>query len=159
MMHCWSLVRPLGLPDVVAPLAIGAIVALALLPFAFGRARPATAFIRGLVLAIIAEFLVQSLVPDGLGPHVALPLFTAVWVFEWRSVAWRVTSPLLLTWAVAVPLASGMGLDNYLSHAISGLIAWFIAGLLPQGRLRLSGTARRAGGQPGAGAVPDAGER
>jgi hypothetical protein len=61
-----------------------------------------------------------------------MPLFCAAYAWEERSVFWRYSAPVLLAYAVLVPLWLGAGIE-LLPHALAGLLAWGLGRLLPGG--------------------------
>jgi hypothetical protein len=78
-------------------------------------------YLQGLVLAALLGLGAMYLSPTGIGPHLTLPLYAAVFAWEWRTVFWRYTVPSLFAYSVAVPWWLGGGAD---------LLPWAIASLL-----------------------------
>jgi hypothetical protein len=122
----------LGLPAPLGRAALLAVLAGAGFPYLYERGRLALAFVRGLVAAAVLELGALYLASTPLGPHLALPLFCAAFAWEERTVFWRYAAPVLLAYAILVPLWLGGGAE-LLPHALAGLVAWGVARLLPQG--------------------------
>jgi 1-acyl-sn-glycerol-3-phosphate acyltransferase len=122
----------LGLPPVVAPRALLALLAGAGLAYLYERTRIALGFVRGIVMAALLELGALHLAPTPLGAHVALPLFAAAYAWEERAVFWRYAAPVLLAWALVLPRWLGGGLE-LLPHALAGLVAWILVRFLPGG--------------------------
>jgi 1-acyl-sn-glycerol-3-phosphate acyltransferase len=120
----------LGLPSVVAPEALVAMLLGALFPYLYERGNIALGFIRGLTLAAGVELLALVLAPSPLGPHLGLLLFAAAYAWERRTVFWRYAVPVLLAYLVV--LVHGVGADlRLLPHVLAGLLSWMIARLMP----------------------------
>jgi len=81
------------------------------------------------VAAAALEAAAQWLAPDPVGPHVALPLFLAVFAWEQRSIFWRWSVPVLTAYAAFVPVFLG-GVFRPV-HALPALLAWLIERLFP----------------------------
>jgi 1-acyl-sn-glycerol-3-phosphate acyltransferase len=124
-----ALLVPLGLPAVPAASALLALVAAALFPYLYTRAVVSLAVLSGFSVASLLAFAALYLAPSGLGPHVLFPVYLAAFALDARSVFWRWSVPLLLAWAVLVPVALGGGIELLL-HALFGLVAWFVGRLL-----------------------------
>ena len=124
----------LGLPDVPAPAALAAVLAGALFPFLYERGRIVLDFVRGLVLAAGLELGALYLAPTGIGPHVALPLFAAAYVWQKRTVFSSYAAPLLAAYALAGAWLLG-GRFGIVIHAAAALVAWLGVWLFPY-RLR-----------------------
>jgi hypothetical protein len=120
----------LGGPDVPAPEALAAMILGGFFPYIYARAPVALSAVRGFVLAAALEMAAQMASPDPAGPHLALPLFLAVFAWERRSVFWRWAAPVLLAYAVAVPLLLGAVSFNPF-HAIPALLAWLAERVFP----------------------------
>lgn len=120
----------LGAPTVPAGRALAAICLGGLFAYLYERTWVALGAIRGFVAAAALEALAQWRAPHALGPHVALPLFLAVYAWERRSVFWRWSVPVLLAYAVAVPVYLGAGLLPPL-HVLPALLAWLIERVFP----------------------------
>ena len=131
----------LGLPAPIGRAALAALLLGAGFPYLYDRGRIALGFVQGLVLATVLELGTQYMAATPIGPHLALPLYCAAYAWEERSVFWRYTAPVLLAYAIGVPLWLGGGVE-LLPHALAGLLAWGLGRLLPGGG--------------GAGAEPDA---
>jgi 1-acyl-sn-glycerol-3-phosphate acyltransferase len=123
----------LGLPDTPGDLALAAIAGGALFPYLYERGTTALGFIRGFVAALGLELAALWVSPNGLGPHVALPLYAAAFAWQRRTVYSSYAAPILVAWAIAVPLALGAsGLEmSLVPHAVAGLLAWLGASLWP----------------------------
>lgn len=127
-----ALLVPLGRPEVRAATALLALLAGALFPYLYARSVTALSMLSGFSLASLLAMAALYLAPSGLGPHVLLPVYLAAFALDTRSVYWRWTVPILLLWAALVPLGLGGG-PELLLHALFGLLAWFVAGLLGRG--------------------------
>jgi 1-acyl-sn-glycerol-3-phosphate acyltransferase len=127
----WALPR-LGMPDVPGRAALLAVVAGASFPYLYERGRIALDFVQGMVLAVLFALGAMYYAPSGLGPHLTLPLYAAAFAWERRTVFWRYSAPILLGYALGVPLwlRGGTGL---LPYAVAGLLAWLVARLLSGG--------------------------
>ncbi len=121
----------LGLPDTPGDLALAAIVAGALFPYLYERGNTALAFIRGLMLALGLELGALVLAPNGLGPHVSLPVYAGAFAWQKRTVYSTYAAPILVLWSCLVPHALGGLTPALLPHAVAGLLAWFVASLVP----------------------------
>jgi 1-acyl-sn-glycerol-3-phosphate acyltransferase len=119
----------LGAPPVPAGRALAAVCLGGLFAYLYERTRVALGAVRGFVGVAALEAAAQWLAPDPLGPHLALPLFLAVYAWERRSVFWRWSSPVLAAYAVAVPVLLGGSLVPL--HALPALLAWLIERLFP----------------------------
>jgi 1-acyl-sn-glycerol-3-phosphate acyltransferase len=119
----------IGAPPVPAGEALAAICLGGLFAYLYDRARVALGAVRGFVAAAALEAAAQWLAPDPLGPHLALPLFLAVYAWERRSVFWRWSVPVLTALAVLVPLFLG-GVPRPL-HALPALLAWLLERIFP----------------------------
>jgi len=122
----------LGLPGPLGREALAALLAGAGFPYLYDRGRIALGFVQGLVLATLLTLAVQYFAPTPLGAHVTLPLFCAAYAWDQRSVFWRYTAPILAAYGILVPIWLGGG-ALLLPHAITGLVAWGLVRLLPQG--------------------------
>jgi 1-acyl-sn-glycerol-3-phosphate acyltransferase len=120
----------LGGPHLPAPEALAAICLGGLFPYLYARARMGLAAVRGFVTVAALETAVQTVAPDPSGPHLALPLFLAVFAWEQRSVFWRWAVPVLAVYALAVPVLLSSGLFNPI-HALPALLAWLAERLFP----------------------------
>jgi 1-acyl-sn-glycerol-3-phosphate acyltransferase len=116
----WALPR-VGFPEVLGGGALLAVIAGATFPYLYERGRVAIDYLQGLVLAALLGLGAMFLSPTGIGPHLTLPLYAAVFAWEWRTVFWRYAVPILFVYSVAVPLWLGGGAD---------LLPWAIAPLL-----------------------------
>jgi 1-acyl-sn-glycerol-3-phosphate acyltransferase len=125
-----TVMKALGLPPVPAPEALAAFVAGALFPYIYEHGRTALTFIRGMVLAACLEVAALTLSRTPIGPHVALPIFAAVFAWERTTVFWRYAAPLLAAYAVAVAWLA-RGSTELIPHVLAGLLAWLIVRLLP----------------------------
>ncbi len=121
----WVLPK-LALPEVPGAGALLAVMAGAAFPYLYERGRVAIDFLQGLVLAVLVSLVALYTVPTGLGPHMTLPLYAAVYAWERRTVFWRYTAPILLAYALLVPLWLG-GDGELLPYAVAGLVAWLLA--------------------------------
>jgi 1-acyl-sn-glycerol-3-phosphate acyltransferase len=119
----------LGAPPVPGELALLAVCLGGLFPYLYEHTRNAMGALRGFVLVVALEILALWRFPDPLGPHVALPLFLAVYAWERRSIFWTSAAPVLLAYAAAVPLFLG-GRPRPL-QALPALLAWLIERLFP----------------------------
>jgi len=122
----------LGRPAPIGRAALAALLLGAGFPYLYDRGRIALGFVQGLVLAALLELGAQYLAPTAIGPHLGLPLFCAAYAWEERSVFWRYSAPVLLAYAVLVPLWLGGGIE-LLPHALAALLAWGLGRLLPGG--------------------------
>ncbi len=125
------LLDTLGLPEVPAGTALGAIACGALFPYLYERGRTAIGFIRGLVLCACLEVLALLISPIDAGPHVALPLFAAAFAWQRRSVYSVYATPVLLAYAIVVPHLLGAGFLAAVPHAVAALVAWFVTSAVP----------------------------
>jgi hypothetical protein len=126
----WVLPR-LGLPSPLGKAALLALLAGAGFPYLYERGRLALAFVQGLVAAALLELGALYIAPLPLGPHVALPLFSAAFAWEERTVFWRYAAPILAAYALFVPLWLDGGVE-LLPHALAGLLAWGLVRFLPR---------------------------
>jgi 1-acyl-sn-glycerol-3-phosphate acyltransferase len=122
----------LGLPEVPAGDALLALVAGATFPYLYERGRVALGYLQGMVLAALLCLGIMYLVPTGLGPHLTLPLFAAVYAWERRTVFWRYSAPILAAYALGVPLWLG-GSTELLPWAIAALLSGLLGRLLTRG--------------------------
>jgi 1-acyl-sn-glycerol-3-phosphate acyltransferase len=127
----WALPR-LGLPGVPGRAALLAVVAGASFPYLYERGRAALDFVQGMVLAVLFALGAMYYAPSGLGPHLTLPLYSAAFAWERRTVFWRYSVPFLAAYALGVPLWLGGGAE-LLPFAVAGLLAWLVARLLSGG--------------------------
>jgi 1-acyl-sn-glycerol-3-phosphate acyltransferase len=118
----------LGLPALLAPGALAAILAGALYPYLYDRGRTALAFIRGLTFTLLLGLGATWVWPSPLGLHVSAPLFAAAFAWERETVFWRSAVPVLLGYAVGVPVLLHGGAET-LAHALVGLLGWLLARL------------------------------
>jgi 1-acyl-sn-glycerol-3-phosphate acyltransferase len=124
----------LGLPEVVAPRALAAVMAGVLFPYMYERGGTVMDFVRGLLLACAAELGALFLAPVGLGPHVALPLFSAAYAWTKRTVF----SPYVVVLSLAyVAFIVGWLYGGFplVVHVAAALLAWLLVTLFPY-RLR-----------------------
>jgi hypothetical protein len=122
----------LGLPAPIGGGALLAVLAGAGFPYLYERARLSLAFVQGLVAAALLELGALYLSATPIGPHLALPLFTAAFAWEERTVFWRYSAPILAAYALGIPFWLG-GRVELLPHAIAGLLAWGLVRFLPRG--------------------------
>lgn len=119
-----SLLAPLGQPPVLGGGALVALVAGALFPYLYARAAVSLEALKGFSLACLLFFAALYVQPgSSLGAHTLLPVYLAAFAFDARSVYWRWSVPVLLAWAVLVPLALHGG-GEIPFHALLGLVAW-----------------------------------
>jgi hypothetical protein len=85
-----------------------------------------------MVVTALLSLGVMYIAPTGLGPHLALPLFAAVYAWERQTVFWRYTAPILAAYAVLVPLWLG-GSIELLPWAIAALVAGLLGRLFSSG--------------------------
>jgi 1-acyl-sn-glycerol-3-phosphate acyltransferase len=125
-----TVLSTLGLPAVVAPRALAAVLAGVFFPYLYERGRTALEFIRGMLFACAAELGALVLAPTGLGPHVALPLFAAAYAWTKRTVFSPFVVAVLLVYVAFVVrwLYGGFPL---VVHAAAALAAWLIVTLFP----------------------------
>jgi 1-acyl-sn-glycerol-3-phosphate acyltransferase len=119
-----------GLPPVPAGKAVIAMVCGAFFPYLYERGRRTLGFIQGMVLAICLELGALVFSPTGVGPHVGLPVYAASYAWERRTVFWRWTAPILLSYAAVVAWLLGARLE-VVPHAVAGLLAWMLVRLIP----------------------------
>jgi len=117
----------LGLAAVPAKGALLALVSGAFFPYFYSLGGVRDGFIKGLVAAGCLEVGALRLFPLDAGPHVALPVFAAVYAWERRSVYWRYATPILLAYVVGMVRFFDLGLAA-LPHAVVGLLAWLLVG-------------------------------
>jgi 1-acyl-sn-glycerol-3-phosphate acyltransferase len=122
--------RLLGVAGVPAARALGALVLGAAFPYLYERGRTSVDFVRGFVLAAAAEGGVLAVSPQGLGLHVALPLYAAAFAWDRKSVYWPYSLVALLAWALLVPTWLG-GRGELMTHGLGGLLGWLGGRLLP----------------------------
>lgn len=127
----WALPR-IGLPAVPAGAALLAVLAGATFPYLYERGRVAIDFLQGMVLASLLCLGVMYIAPTGIGPHLTLPLYAAVYAWERRTVFWRYTVPILLAYALLVPIWLG-GSTELLPWTIAGLVAALLVRFLSGG--------------------------
>jgi hypothetical protein len=135
----------LGLPDSPADLALAAIVAGALFPYLYERGTIAMEFIRGFMLCLGLELAALWVVPTGLGPHVALPLYAAAFAWQRRTVYSTYAAPILIVWSILVPLQLGGSWLELVPHAFAGLLAWLATCLFPYREAAVRGEAEPQG--------------
>jgi len=121
----------LGMPATVAPRALLAVMCGAGFAYLYERGRVAVGFVRGIVLTAALELAALHFMPTGVGPHVAFPIFAAVFGWEKRTVFWRYTVPLLLAYVAFIVIGLRGGLE-LLPHAVAGLLASFLVHLFPE---------------------------
>jgi 1-acyl-sn-glycerol-3-phosphate acyltransferase len=119
-----------GLPPVAAAGALFAVMLGSFFPYFYELGRRRDGFIRGMVVACLIELGALHLVPTGLGPQVALPVFAAAYGWERRTVFWRYVVPALILYAAVVPRMLGGGME-LLPHLVAGLVAWMLARFAP----------------------------
>ncbi|MCG6928052.1 MAG: 1-acyl-sn-glycerol-3-phosphate acyltransferase [Acidobacteria bacterium] len=127
----WVLPK-LGLPEVPGGGALLALIAGATFPYLYERGRVALGYLEGMVVTALLSLGVMYIAPTGLGPHLALPLFAAVYAWERQTVFWRYTAPILAAYAVLVPLWLG-GSIELLPWAIAALVAGLLGRLFSSG--------------------------
>jgi 1-acyl-sn-glycerol-3-phosphate acyltransferase len=120
----------LGLPQPPSREALAAILAGALFPYLYEHGRVALAFIRGLVTAIVIAGGTYALFPVPFGPHLSLPLYVAAFAWERKTVAWRFTTPLLISYAAYCVWVMGPN-GAVVPHATAALLAWLSTRLFP----------------------------
>ena len=123
----------LGLPEVPASEALGAILAGAGFPYLYERGRTALGFIRGLTVALFVALGALFVSPTGVGPHVSLPLYAAAFAWTGRTVFWRYSAPILVAYSL-VSARLMLGGWELAPHATAGLLAWLLVRMLPEGR-------------------------
>jgi 1-acyl-sn-glycerol-3-phosphate acyltransferase len=121
-----AVLRALGTPRVPAGAALVAVLGGALLPYLYERQQRAMTFLRGMALAFALEGAAQWLWPSAVGPHAALPLYAAAVALGARTVFWRYSAPILLLYAIGVPLLLGWSVGLAL-HLVAGLLASAVA--------------------------------
>ena len=124
-----TVLAAVGGPPVPGQAALLAVCLGGLFPYLYERTRITMGALRGFVLVVGLEILAQWRFPDPVGPHLALPLFLAVYAWERRSIFWTSAAPVLIAYAAAVPLFLG-GAPRPL-HALPALLAWLIERLFP----------------------------
>jgi 1-acyl-sn-glycerol-3-phosphate acyltransferase len=132
LIYVGSVLPKLGLPEVPGGGALLAVIAGAAFPYLYERGRVAVGFLQGMVLAALLGLGAMYFAPTGLGPHLMLPLYAAVYAWERQTVFWRYTVPLLLGYALGVPLWLG-GSTELLPWAIAALVAGLTGRLLSRG--------------------------
>lgn len=130
--YAYHVAPSLGLPPPIGREALAALLVGAGFPYLYDRGRVALGFVEGLVLATLLELGAQHFAATPLGPQLALPLYCAAYAWDTRSVFWRYSAPVLVAYAVLVPLWLGGGVE-LLPHALAGLFAWGLGRLLPGG--------------------------
>jgi 1-acyl-sn-glycerol-3-phosphate acyltransferase len=123
----------LGLPSVTAGSALAALLLGAGFAYLYEHASVALGFVRGFVFTSALALGAQQLAPNGLGPHLALPLFAAAYAWDNRSVFWRYSVPVLLLYVAFVWRELGGSLA-LVPHATAGLLGWLVSRLFPLGR-------------------------
>jgi 1-acyl-sn-glycerol-3-phosphate acyltransferase len=118
-----------GGPQVPGQGALLAVCLGGLFPYLYEHTRTAMGALRGFVLVVALEILAQWRFPDPVGPHLALPLFLAVYAWERRSIFWASSATVLAAYAMAVPLFLGGTLRPLL--ALPALLAWLIERVFP----------------------------
>lgn len=119
-----------GAPAVTAPRALAAIVIGALYPYLYERGTTALTFVKGAAAAFCLSLGVSVFWPSPIGLHVCLPLYGAAFAWERRTVFWRWSTPILLSYTVAVPYWLGPP-QNLLPQALAGLCAWLLTRIFP----------------------------
>jgi 1-acyl-sn-glycerol-3-phosphate acyltransferase len=127
-----AMLRALGAPRVEAGAALVAVLGGALFPYLYERRQRAMTFLRGMILAFALEGAAQCLWPSAVGPHAALPLYAAAFALGAHTVFWRYSAPILLLYAVGVPLLLGWSVGLAL-HLVGGLLAAAVALAFPYG--------------------------
>jgi 1-acyl-sn-glycerol-3-phosphate acyltransferase len=126
------IVRRLGGPEIPALPALVAVVWGAVFPYLYEHGRTSWRFLQGMAAVLLLEAACLVLWPSATGPHVALPLFAALFAYSRRTVYFEYAAPVLLLYAIAVPWLLGGGRQD-LPHLFVALLAWVASGL---GRLR-----------------------
>ncbi len=132
LLYAGAVLPALGLPRILAPRALLAILAGASLAYLYERGRTALDFVSGLAATALLDLAALSLAPAPLGPHVALPLYAALFAWTRRTVFWKSAVPLLALYSIGVPLGLGLRAEG-LPHAVAGLLGWLAVRLLPLG--------------------------
>jgi 1-acyl-sn-glycerol-3-phosphate acyltransferase len=127
-----TVMASLGLSPLIGREALWAVVAGATFPYLYERGLTALSFVRGMVVAMILAHVAAWFAPAPAGPHVALALFAAAFAWERQTVFWRYSAPILVGYAVACSWLMLADL-RVVPHAIAGLGAWLVTGLLPEG--------------------------
>ena len=122
--------RALGRPEVPAGGALAAVLLGALFPYIYEHGRTALGFVRGMVVAAGLELAALYVAPEGVGPHIALPLFAAAYAWDGRTVFWRYAVPVLGGYAIGVALLLRADVAA-IAHALAGLLAWLLLRLFP----------------------------
>jgi 1-acyl-sn-glycerol-3-phosphate acyltransferase len=125
-----TLLGVLEAPSVPANAALAAVLVGSLLPYFYGRSKIAVGFIRGLVIAAGLELGAQWLVPSGLGPHVALPVYAGGYAVLQRTVFWKYAAPFLGLYALAATWYMG-GRSELAVHLAAGALACGFSQLWP----------------------------
>jgi 1-acyl-sn-glycerol-3-phosphate acyltransferase len=127
-----EVLRALGAPPVVAGAALLSVLAGALFPHLYERRHRAMTFVRGMALAFALEAAAQCLWPSPVGPHAALPMYSALFALGARTVFWRYSGPILLLYAVGAPLLLGWSVGLAVHYA-AALAAAACALAMPYG--------------------------
>src|SRR5262249_18861274 len=117
MGYSETVLRAFERPPLPAGEALAALTLGALFPYLYEHGQTVLGFVRGLVFAIYLELLVQFIAPLAPGPHLALPLFAAVFAWERRTVFWRYTTPVLLLYCVLLVREVGPSAGQLIPHA------------------------------------------
>jgi 1-acyl-sn-glycerol-3-phosphate acyltransferase len=117
-------------PPLPAAAALAAITLGALFPYLYEHGQNVLGFVRGLVFVIYLELLVQFIAPLAPGPHLALPLFAAVFAWERRTVFWRYTATVLAVYCALLVREVGANAGVLMPHATAALVAWGATRLL-----------------------------
>jgi len=122
--------RVLSLPEVQAGVCLVAVMAGALFPYLYERGRVVLDFMRGIVIACLAELGALYLAPSALGPHVALALFVAAYAWGRKTLFSSYVVPILLAYVglLAFWLYGGFSL---ITHAVAALVAWLLVTIFP----------------------------
>lgn len=125
-----AVLRALAAPPVRAGGAVAAIVAGAVFPYLYERGWTAMTFVRGMALAFALEAAAQCLWPTPVGAHAALPLYAATFALAARTVFWRYAAPVLLVYALGVPVMLGWS-AGHVPHLLAGVVATAVALAFP----------------------------
>jgi hypothetical protein len=118
VLLAWSpaLLRALDLPPPAAPAALAAVVLGGMFPYLYEHRRNALDLMRGLVACLGLELAAALLSPEPAGAHAAVPAFLALFAAERRTVFHRWAAPILVAYAVGVPLLLGASAVSLLPH-------------------------------------------
>ena len=123
-----SVLAALELPRPPAAAALAAVVLGAWFPYLSEHRRNVRGVTRGLVACVLLEMGALALAPAAAGPHLALPLFLALFAAARKTVFSRYAVPVLALYALLVPLALGARVPDLALHAAAAALSAVVFG-------------------------------